>query len=300
MARPYKTGLDYFSFDVDFFEDEKITAISIEFGIAGEIIAIRLLCAIYRNGYYAKWDTPLKMKIAKSSGIKPEVIDEVVQKLVQWGFFDGSMFETYGILTSAGIQKRYLESTKRRFGVIRDYCIQKSNLCNHNVYNNPINVYNNPINDDNNAYKVNKSKVNKIKERESSLSYRSSSNNIASAQNENSGPPAHFLQIEIFESEFPTIDHVKEFQKCYDYYNARNVQINDWNSIYRNWLQKDYPKTLKPIPKKPIMFIMSEEEPATKEEIHEELEKARKLLLENAKKNKSEKEEMVTEEKTIS
>jgi len=300
MARPYKTGLDYFSFDVDFFEDEKITAISVEFGIIGEIIAIRLLCAIYRNGYYAKWDTPLKMKIAKSSGIKPEVIDEVVQKLVKWGFFNESIFESYGVLTSAGIQKRFLESTKRRSGSIGDYCILKPNLNKINANNNLIIVNNNPQKNDNNPQsKVNKSK-DKIKERESSLSYRSSSNNIASAQNENSGPPAHFLQIEIFESEFPTIDHVKEFQKCYDYYNARNVQINDWNSIYRNWLQKDYPKTLKPIPKKPIMFIMSEEEPATKEEIHEELEKARKLLLENAKKNKSEKEEMVTEEKTIS
>ena len=37
MARPNKIGLDYFPLDVDIFEDEKISAISGEFGIKGEI-----------------------------------------------------------------------------------------------------------------------------------------------------------------------------------------------------------------------------------------------------------------------
>lgn len=137
MARPYKSGLDYFSFDVDFFEDEKITAISVEFGIKGEVIAIRLLCAIYRNGYYAKWDVPLKMKIAKSSGLAPDLIDQVVDRLVKWGFFDQDLFNSSAILTSKGIQRRYLKSTKRRLeSAIRDYCLL-------NVNNNSINVSSN-------------------------------------------------------------------------------------------------------------------------------------------------------------
>lgn len=42
MARPNKMGLDYFPFDVDFFNDEKIVAISGEFGIKGEIVVIKL------------------------------------------------------------------------------------------------------------------------------------------------------------------------------------------------------------------------------------------------------------------
>lgn len=56
MARPNKMGLDYFPFDVDFFNDEKIVAISGEFGIKGEIVVIKLLCAIYRNGYFILWN----------------------------------------------------------------------------------------------------------------------------------------------------------------------------------------------------------------------------------------------------
>lgn len=49
MARPVKEGLDYFPLYVDIFEDEKIEAISGEFGIKGEIIVVKLLCAIYKK-----------------------------------------------------------------------------------------------------------------------------------------------------------------------------------------------------------------------------------------------------------
>ena len=52
MARPTKEGLDYFPLDVDVFEDEKIEAIAGEFGLKGEIAVIKLLCAIYKKGYF--------------------------------------------------------------------------------------------------------------------------------------------------------------------------------------------------------------------------------------------------------
>ena len=61
MARPKEEGLKYFSFDVDFFNDEKIEAISGEFGIKGEITTIKLLCAVYRNGYFIEWNEMLKI-----------------------------------------------------------------------------------------------------------------------------------------------------------------------------------------------------------------------------------------------
>ena len=115
MARQLKEGLKYFSFDVDFFDDEKIGAISGEFGIKGEITAINLLCAVYRNGYFAVWNEPLKMKLLKSlPGINSELLDQIVNRLVRWGFFDSSCFSSVKILTSEGIQKRYFEAIKRR------------------------------------------------------------------------------------------------------------------------------------------------------------------------------------------
>ena len=81
MARPKKTGLDYFPFDVDFFNDEKIEAISGEFGIKGEIVAIKLLAAIYRNGYFIEWSEMLQMKMLKTlPSISKELLTEIVQR----------------------------------------------------------------------------------------------------------------------------------------------------------------------------------------------------------------------------
>lgn len=115
MARPNKTGLDYFPLDVDFFADEKIAAISGEFGIKGEITVIKLLCAVYRNGYFILWNEPLKYKLLRDlPGVSPELIDQIVNRLVRWGFFDETLFDSVKVLTSRGIQKRFFSITRRR------------------------------------------------------------------------------------------------------------------------------------------------------------------------------------------
>jgi len=115
MARPEKSGLDYFPFDVDFFNDEKIEAISGEFGIKGEIATIKLLSAIYRNGYFIEWSEMLKMKLLKNlNGISKELLEQIVERLVRWNFFNENLFNSDKILTSKGIQRRYEEATKRR------------------------------------------------------------------------------------------------------------------------------------------------------------------------------------------
>ena len=101
--------------DVDFFADEKIAAISGEFGIKGEITAIKLLCAVYRNGYFILWNEPLKYKLLRDlPGVSPKLIDQIVNRLVRWGFFDETLFDSVKVLTSRGIQKRFLSITRRR------------------------------------------------------------------------------------------------------------------------------------------------------------------------------------------
>lgn len=173
MARPNKIGLDYFPLDVDIFEDEKIVAISGEFGIKGEITVIKLLCAIYRNGYFTLWNDLFKFKLARTlPGISPELIESIVYRLVRWGFFDKSLFDSVEVLTSKGIQKRYFEASKRRkitrdlpYLLIDEVCgcegdealssvdglrNARSTVsgCGVNVYNNGVNVCNNsPLGD---------------------------------------------------------------------------------------------------------------------------------------------------------
>ena len=114
MARPNKQGLDYFPLDVGIFEDDKILAISGEFSVKGEIIVLRLLCEIYRNGYFVEFSELLKNKLARLGGLSGGLVDEVVRKLVKYEFFDGFVFSEYNILTSKNIQKVYLEASKRR------------------------------------------------------------------------------------------------------------------------------------------------------------------------------------------
>lgn len=115
MARPRKSGLDYFPFDVDFFEDEKVVAIAGEFGIKGEIAAIKLLCAIYRNGYFMEWSEMLQYKLLRQMpGVSAELFNQILNRLVRWGFFDASLFDSVKVLTSEGIQRRYFSITRKR------------------------------------------------------------------------------------------------------------------------------------------------------------------------------------------
>lgn len=134
MARPIKLGLDYFPLDVGFFEDEKILAISGEFSVKGEIVVLRLLCEIYKNGYFVEYSELLKNKLARLGGLSGGLVNEVIIKLVKYGFFDGSIFREHKVLTSETIQEIFFEATKRR----KAECDYPYLLVN--VNNNPVNV----------------------------------------------------------------------------------------------------------------------------------------------------------------
>ena len=119
MARPRKQGIDYFPFDVDFFEDDKISLVSEEFGGLARpaVVAIKLLCKIYKtNGYYYQWgeDECLLFTNQLGKGFTSNFVKEVVAGLIRRSFFDKGVYDKFGILTSVGIQRRYLEAIKGR------------------------------------------------------------------------------------------------------------------------------------------------------------------------------------------
>ena len=115
-----KVGLDYLPLDIDFFQDEKIQFVSAKYGMRGEIVAVRLLCKIYRQGYYAEWNDDVSLLFARSvgDGCDSEFVNDVVNELIKRDFFDNGMFVRHGILTSRGIQKRYFEATVKRKNVV--------------------------------------------------------------------------------------------------------------------------------------------------------------------------------------
>lgn len=117
-----KKGLDYFPFDVDFFQDEKIQFVSARFGMKGEAVTLRLLCKIYRQGYYINWDEDIALLFAKSvgDGCQHSLVNDVVNELLKRGFFHEGIFKRFSILTSKGIQQRYFEAASRRKNVEYD------------------------------------------------------------------------------------------------------------------------------------------------------------------------------------
>ncbi|WP_427040200.1 Lin1244/Lin1753 domain-containing protein [Enterococcus hirae] len=161
MARPTKEGLDYFPLDVDVFEDEKIEAIAGEFGLKGEIAVIKLLCAIYKKGYFILWNDLTQATLLKRlPGVSKEMLNQIVNRLVKWGFFDKQLFDSVEVLTSENIQATYFEATKRR----------KSPKPIKYVINANINTQDERVNDDiNHQSKGNKSKLNKIKDYEEDM-----------------------------------------------------------------------------------------------------------------------------------
>jgi len=115
----------------------------------GELIVIRLLCKIYRNGYYINWDDDTALLFAKGvgDGCQDTFVKDVVFELLKRGFFDRSIFERFKVLTSRGIQTRYLEATERykRVDFIREFLLVNVSK-NKNVY---INSENDHINSEN-------------------------------------------------------------------------------------------------------------------------------------------------------
>ena len=115
MARPVKTGLDYFPLRIDFFDDIRISAVTVEHGTKGQLAAIMLLVHLYKTGYYLVWDRAARVRVLKDMpGVTPDELDRIVECLVEWDFFDKTLFEQEHVLTGKDMQRHFFHATKRR------------------------------------------------------------------------------------------------------------------------------------------------------------------------------------------
>lgn len=164
MARPTKKGIDYYPIDVDFLQDIKVRKIMRACGVQSITILISLLSSIYRDeGYYVVWDSDMSFLVADEVGASEGAVLEVVNKSVQVDFFNKRYFDKYKVLTSRGIQKRFLEAVTRRkrIDLISEYLLVNIDI----EYKNLVNVYIYSINDGRSTQsKEEKSKEEKSKE----------------------------------------------------------------------------------------------------------------------------------------
>jgi len=165
MPRPIKEGLDYFPLDVDL--DDKIYMVECELGLTGFALLIKLFIKIYKNGYYANWNEKIAKMFARQNNIEIDIVNKFLDVCINEKIINGALYEKYNILTSRGIQKRYLEAAKRRkeIALIKEYMCIKNVDKSVNANINWIDVDNNSIDDDDNKQsRVEKSREEKRRE----------------------------------------------------------------------------------------------------------------------------------------
>jgi len=181
MARPQKIGLDYFPVDINFLKDIKVRKIIKSCGAVAPTILLSILSSIYSDhGYYIEWSSDVPFMVADELGVSEDDVTKIVEKAIETGFFNKDVFFRYSILTSSGIQKRFIAATNRRTRtrIIKNYWViaDDSGVCvdNNGVNddNNVVYVDNNGVNDDRSTQsKVKKRKVKESKVKESKEEY---------------------------------------------------------------------------------------------------------------------------------
>ena len=115
MARPIKSGLDYFPQDTDIHSDRKIRRLISELGANGYLVYDYIKCLIYGdNGYFIYLNDDLVFDISDflHCGLDSEFVNKVISFCFKQNLLHEGLFKKYKILTSHGIQKRYLKAKR--------------------------------------------------------------------------------------------------------------------------------------------------------------------------------------------
>lgn len=118
MKEGIKEGISYFPLDCHL--DEKFDLIEAEYGLKAFSVVVKLFQRIYGgHGYYCEWNEDIALLFARqkclsSSDAGNNLIADIVAASIRRGIFSQTLYEKYGILTSRGIQKRYLDIVYKR------------------------------------------------------------------------------------------------------------------------------------------------------------------------------------------
>ncbi len=149
MSAPLKQGLDYFPHNSDLSSDDKIQYIEALYGLTGYAVYIKLLEKIYHSGYFMSWEDRDMTIFSRKNGLETTLCQQIVVSCIKEKLFNGDIFEKYSILTSAGIQKRYLKSCERRkiIHFFEEYfCLSNQEVKEILGENKKVDVIINPIN----------------------------------------------------------------------------------------------------------------------------------------------------------
>lgn len=232
MARPTKTGMDYFPLVCNV--DDKIKLIQAEFGLTGFALVVKLFQKIYgERGYYCEWTRNVALLFSQENGLGYSVVSEIVNATVRRGIFDKDKFEKYGILTSRRIQQTYYDACQRRKNIFfnSDYLLISVTPKNESDSINSVNdSINSKIVNNNTQSKVNQIKVNKNKE-------CSSSSPVAKATPKE--PENYFIKLILNDNSYYYVidEEVKEYKLLYP-----NVNVEQQLRNMAGWLNANQRK----------------------------------------------------------
>lgn len=121
MARPSKTGLDYYNLDTDIFLNRKIKRLIKHMSGKGFLIYSYILTEIYRDkGCFIVWDSDTAFDVSDFLNVPENVVNEVVSYCCKVGLFNKELLASESILTSVEIQERWSRISKDTKRIIID------------------------------------------------------------------------------------------------------------------------------------------------------------------------------------
>ena len=222
MARPFKSGVDYFPLDV--VVDDKVKILEAEHGLIGFGVWVKLQQKVYSSNYWVNWDKKAKIIFSNEVNVDINSVNDIINSCMEWEIFDRKIFEKYFVLTSRGIQKRYFKICEKRLRieVIKEYLlIEVPIIEKQEIVIVDINPVNSVISTQS---KVNRKEIKEV--RESPLS----------------DPDKFIKNMPIWITEKWSGDQVKDkTESLIDYCNSKGKVYKDYYSALRNYLKKDYP-----------------------------------------------------------
>lgn len=202
MARPKAKGVEYFPLDVGFLSDLKIRKIMLSCGASSIAVLIYIFAAIYRDeGYFMNVKDDDIALIALDTNLDTDYVKNVINRACEVGLFSFRIYDNFRVLTSEGIQNRYLKITERRKSVKINADINLVNVdmmyteTRVNVAETIVNVAETPVN----VYKSTQSKVKESKVKESKGKESKEKNTV--------------IQNDVFSTWFNTFGDISSFVK---------------------------------------------------------------------------------------
>lgn len=111
-----KIGLSYYTTDTDW--EFKVKVFKAKYKLTGIGFITELWKAAYKDdGYFLKFGNDEKLLFCSENDLAENVFDEMLSFAFVKEIFNKLMYEKYNILTSSGIQKRYIEASRKRSSI---------------------------------------------------------------------------------------------------------------------------------------------------------------------------------------